>query len=283
MTVRREERAQGDGYGCALVPGLRASADAARLAAEIAFSSARVLALAADPPGLYAEIRGLAAGEVERATWAGFLTAYLCPLQDGDPFADIRAALAQAPMPSAVRSADAAGPDVPDLGSARVGPRGSHDPTRGNGTLLAYAHWASGGQAPAFLGDPGWTPQRRFARVFERLALPGLSRAGRYDLLVTLGRLGVYDVRPDSLALAVAGPAGGEDATLAGAKRVFAIADPMLLERRAAALAEAAEVPVEVLDLALANWSGGERATLGMAPDSTDVGALERASAALGA
>ena len=33
--------------------------------------------------------------------------------------------------------------------------------------------------------------ERRFARVFERMALPGLQRGARFDLLATLGRLGV--------------------------------------------------------------------------------------------
>ena len=44
---------------------------------------------------------------------------------------------------------------------------------------------------------------------------------------------------------------------------MFGIGDPLLLERRAAALAEAIAVPIEALDLALANWHSPERATLG--------------------
>jgi len=49
------------------------------------------------------------------------------------------------------------------------------------------------------------------------------------------------------------------------AKRVFGIGDPFLLERRAADLAEACQVPLEALDLALFNWGRPEdaRATLG--------------------
>ena len=39
-----------------LVPGLKSSADAARLADELAFSAARLAELATDPPGLYAEV-----------------------------------------------------------------------------------------------------------------------------------------------------------------------------------------------------------------------------------
>ena len=44
-------------------------------------------------------------------------------------------------------------------------------------------------------------------------------------------------------------------------KRVFGIGDPLNLDRRAAALAEAVSIPPEALDLALANWGAGERAS----------------------
>ena len=115
----------------------------------------------------------------------------------------------------------------------------------------------------AFEGDPAWSPQRRFERGFERLALPGFGRMGRYDLLVTLGRLGLYELRADSLHLTSASEAHSGDLTTLAAKRVFAIGDPLLLERRARALAEAISVPIETLDLALANWGSGSRATLG--------------------
>ena len=50
-------------------------------------------------------------------------------------------------------------------------------------------------------GDPGWMPERRFARAFERLALPGMNRAARFDLLATLGSLGVYELRAGALGL----------------------------------------------------------------------------------
>lgn len=295
LRVHREVRAHDDGYRCGLVPGLRSSADALRLAEEIAFASGRLLSLAAassskvDPPGLYGQARALArdsspAGEgLERATWICFLIAYLCPLEGAppeqqDPFAGIRLALGAVGDP--LRG------ELPGLEGVPLGPRTSHDPARGPATLAAYREWverAGATQANAFGGDPAWSPERRFERVFERLALPGFARVGRYELLVVLGRLGLYELRGDSLHLG-AGARGlaGEDPTTLAAKRVFGIGDPLLLERRAQALAEAAAVPIEALDLALSNWAAPRRATLGFPPDSTDTGAFERAGEALG-
>ena len=274
----REGRAADDGFRSELVPGIRSSEDAARLAGELAFSAGRLLALAADPPGPYRDARDLAARDLEGAAWMCFLIVYLSPLEDEDPFAGISEALA--------------GGEVPDLDGVALGPRTSHEPSRGGETLIAYRQWVqrSGGPVPAlegapaslpaFSGEPSWTPERRFERVLERLALPGFGRSGRYDLLLTLGRLGVFDLRAGSLHLAGAG--ASEDATLLAAKRVFGIGDPLLLERRAAALADAAAVPIEALDLALWNWAAPERATLGMAPGSDDETVRERAVAALG-
>ncbi len=304
LRIQREGRAEDDGYRCALVPGLRASADARRLADEIAFSRARLLALAAEPPGLYGEVRALAADDPGRATWASFLIAYLSPLEGEDPFAGIRLALAAAATPPLARSpagADGGAEAMPDLAGIPLGPRSSHDPARGAQTLIAYVQWvqraaradaqaspadggraqAGGPQALAFRGDPSWSALRRFERLFERLALPGFSRMGRFDLLVTLGYLGVYELRPDSLHLTGARGLSAEDPTTLSAKRVFGIGDPLLLERRAAELAEAASVPVETLDLALANWASAQRATLGFPPGISDPSAFERAGHAL--
>jgi len=270
VTVRREGRAADDGYASSLVPGLRASADAQRLAAEIAFSSARLAALAAAPVGTYERaVDAAAAGDLDSAAWTAFLLAYLAPSEDDQPFGGVDAALAAAPSPEAV----APGGELGELLDAVArGPRSSHEPGSGTRTLTAYAQWVqrSGGQATAFAGDEAWTPERRFARVFERLALPGFHRAARYELLVSLGRLGVFDLRADSLHLgARLVPGTGEDEAALAAKRVFGIGDPLLLDRRAIALAEAVGVPLEALDLALFNWSHpatDERATLGFGP-----------------
>ena len=70
-------------------------------------------------------------------------------------------------------------------------------------TAEAYRAWAgrAGTQEAAFSGDAGWTPERRFARVFERLALPGFGRARRFDLLTALGAAGRYELEAGELFL----------------------------------------------------------------------------------
>jgi hypothetical protein len=276
VRVHRELRAEDDGYRCGLVPGLHASEDALRLARELGFASGRLLALGADPPSFYAEARDC--DDIEQATWMCFLAAYISPLQGEAPFAGVRAALARGSWTSGV---------VPELEEIALGPRSSHERARGGETLIAYRRFAehAGSQQRAFAGETGWTPQRRFARLFERLALPGFGRMGRYDLLVTLGRLGLYELHADSLQLVTGSAQAASDLTPPAAKRVFGIGDPLIVERRAHALAQAASIPVEALDLALYNWSlvdpGEERVTLGFAPDMCDASALERAEAAL--
>lgn len=277
VRVHRELRAQDDGYYCELVPGLHSSEDARRLVGEIGFASGRLLALEAAPPSFYAEARDC--GDIEQATWMCVLAAYLSPSQGDRPFAGIGEALL---------SCDWASGSVPDLHGMPLGPRTSHDPGRGAETLLAYRRFVehAGSQQRAFAGEPEWTPQRRFARLFERLALPGFGRMGRYDLLIALGRLGLYDLRADSLQLVTRSGQAVSDLTPQAAKRVFGIGDPLIIERRAHVLAQDAAVPVEALDLALYNWSlpdsAQERATLGFPVDMCDEQAVERAETAMG-
>jgi hypothetical protein len=248
MRVRKLTQAADDGYRNELVAGVKASADAERLATELAFATARLGELAADPPSLYAQIA--AEPDAEEALWLAFLTAYLSPTEGDDPFAAILTA--HVPWASG---------ELPELDVA-LGLRTSHEQSAGTRTVLAYRAWATraGSQAAAFAGDASWTPERRFDRLFERLALPGLGRPGRYELLVSLGRLGVVDVRPSTLQLT-------DDATTVAAKRVFGIGDKMLLERRARELADATGLPIEALDLALFNWAAPQRgrATMGSA------------------
>jgi hypothetical protein len=272
VRVHRETRSEDDGYRCELVPGLHSSEDAQRLVREIGFANGRLLTLTAAPPSLYAEAR--ACDDVEQATWMCFLAAYLSPLQGEQPFAGIRQALL---------SSWASG-TVSELEEVPLGPRSSHDPARGSETLIAYRRFVehAGSQQATFTGEPEWTPQRRFERLFERLALPGFGRMGRYDLLIALGRLGLYELRADSLHLVTRSSASAsEDPTPQAAKRVFGIGDPIHIERRASVLAQELSTPIEALDLALANWSSEERVTLGFPTDTNDPHAVERAEAAL--
>jgi hypothetical protein len=270
VRVRQLTQAADDGYRSELVPGLKATADAERLAGELAFANARLEEFADDPPGLYADI--VTMDDPEEALWLAVLVAFICPVEvegDEDPFAAIRAA--HVPWASG---------ELPRLDVPR-GPRSQvADRATGEKTVLAYRAWAgrAGGQQAAFAGEPTWTPERRFDRVFERLSLPGLGRAGRYELLVSLGRLDVLEAQPTTLRF-------GDDTTTLAAKRVFGIGDTVLLERRARALAEATELPIEALDLALHNWGAGmrgERATYGSRA-VVDDGERDAIAAVLGA
>ncbi|MEA2196191.1 MAG: hypothetical protein QOJ25_242 [Solirubrobacteraceae bacterium] len=266
MQVRRLARGADDGFHSALVPGLKSSEDAERLAEELAFAAGRLLRLGTDPPGLYAEVA--AAGDLEERTWLAFLIAYLCPADGEDPFAGIRSAR----TPWAAK-------EEPDLSGVPLGPRTAYDPARGTRTLDAYRAWAgrAGSQAAAFGGDSAWSAERRFARACGRRALPGLHPAPRVAHLVTLGRLGVYDLRAGSLQF------GGENEPTLAAKRALGIGDTLLLERRAAELAKASQLPLEALDLGLYNWGRGVRSRMGLEPSAEpDPDALESVRAALG-
>ena len=200
-----------------------------------------------------------------RRVWLAFLVAYLGPREDPHPFA----AIAAVRTPWGV---------LPDLAQALPGPRGSFDPARAAASLDSYRRFAerAGGQAAAFTGDAAWSAEQRFERIHERLVLPGLHRRARYDLLVTLGRLGRYPLVAPALLLIE------DDEVMLAAKRVFGIGDRLTLERRARALAAETDVPVEALDLALENWARAERLTQGV-PDAADEGAHERALTALDA
>jgi hypothetical protein len=266
VRVRRLSRGADDGFGSPLVPGLRSSADAQRLAEELAFAQTRLSRLRQDPPGLYAEVAS--AGDVEERSWLAFLIAYLGPLDSDDPFAAI----------AAVRTSWGA-TQLPDLTEVETGPRSAHDHARGTRTLEAYRAWAerAGSQAAAFTGEASWTPERRFDRVFERLALPGLHREARFDLLVTLGHLGVFELQAGALKL------GGNNEVTVAAKRALGIGDPLLLERRASDLAAACGLELAALDLGLDNWERGERTTLGLDGETEpDPAVLENAADALG-
>jgi hypothetical protein len=220
VVTRKLARAADDGYRNPLVPGVRATADAERLAAALAAAAARL-----EPPGPYPEVAD--EPDIEEATWLAFLLALA-----GPEAPELQAAIRE----GRPRWADGEVPELP-------GPRGR--------TARAYRAWVerAGSQAAAFRGDDAWTPERRFARVFERLALPGFGRAARFDLLTALGAAGRYDLRAGELGFGV-----GEDATTEAAKRVLVSGDTLLLERRARDLAAACGVPLAALDRGLAMW-----------------------------
>ncbi|HTU95579.1 MAG TPA: hypothetical protein VMF14_07030 [Solirubrobacteraceae bacterium] len=267
LTVRRLSRAAEDGFRSALVPGLRSGADAQRLAEELAFAATRLERLRSDPPGLYAEVAD-ASQPLEERSWLAFLIAYLAPVDGDDPFAGIAEA----------RTSWSSG-EAPHLDGVATGPRTAHEPGGGQRTIDAYRAWAqrAGSQEAGFTGDAAWAPDRRFARVFERLALPGLHRGARFDLLATLGQLGAYEMSAGALGF------GGNDEVTLAAKRVLGIGDALLLERRAAELAAACELPLEALDLGLFNWGRGTRADMGMEPGTgPDPALVASAQAALG-
>jgi hypothetical protein len=263
--VRRVARAADDGYEHDLVPGLRATADAARLSAELAFAAARLDELGSNPPGLYAEVAGAASSaDVEEAAWLAFQIAYLSPLEGGDPWSSI----------ASVRTTWASG-EAPDADAASLGPRTAHTASRGSRTLDAYRAWAAraGSQAAALTADASWTAERRFERAFERLSLPGFGRGARYEFLVLLAHLGVFELNPTSLHLGDAG-----DETTLAAKRVFGIGDAMNLRRRSSELGRGSGVQIEALDLALVNFGRAQddRVTAGatVAADPARVDAI---------
>jgi hypothetical protein len=226
VVTKRVARAADDGYRNPLVPGLRATADAERLAAALATADARL-----EFPGPHPAVAEEPVQD--EAFWLAFLLSLVPPGAH-----ELHEAIV-ATRPGWTS------PEPPDIPGA--------DPR----TVPAYRAWAerAGTQAEAFLGEPSWTPERRFGRAFERLALPGLNRGARYELLNTLGAAGVADVAADALHIGKV-----DDATTLAAKRVLVSGDTMLLERRAADLAKAAGVRLGALDRALATWGEGEPA-----------------------
>lgn len=220
LVTRRLARAEDDGYRNPLVPGLRATADAERLAAALVIAAERL-----EPPGPYEAVA--TEPDREQATWLAFLLALAGP---GDP-----------------ERQDAVAAAAPRFGDGEL-PDAVAEHAR---AVAAYRHWAerNGSQAAGFTGEPDWSPRRRFARVFERLALPDLGRAPRFELLATLGAAGLYELEPDMLHLSVE-----DDATAQAAKRALLSGDKMLLERRARDLAAACDVPLAALDRGLALW-----------------------------
>ncbi|WP_205697454.1 hypothetical protein [Conexibacter sp. SYSU D00693] len=269
MTVRRLARAPDDGFDHPLVPGLRSSVDARRIAEEVAFAAARLDELRHDPPGLLGEIAVL--DDREEAAWQCFLVAWLSPVEAEDPWEGIRAA--HVPWSSG---------ELPRVDGVALGERTACDPGRADATVTAYRAWAakSGGQVAALAGEEAWDPPRRFDRAFERLSLPAFNRAARFEFLLLASGLGLVDAEAWNLHLR----AEPMDPVVLACKRAFGIGDPALLAQRLRALADAGEAPVAAFDLGLLNWSRGgaqDRIRAGSRAEP-DAGVRERLERAMG-
>ena len=214
LVTRKLARAADDGYRNDLIPGVKATADAERLATCLVLATHRL-----EFPGPHPEVAE--EEDVEAATRRAFV---LTVGEESDTL------------------------------------------------IAAYDAWAQryGSQSKAISGESSWNATRRFARAYERLSLPGITRAQRFDFLAVLGAAGTYELEADALH-----PQGTDPATVA-AKRALVSGETMLLERRVKALAEAAGVPIAALDKGLVWWDSTEPVE---APDGP---LREQVSAALG-
>lgn len=274
MVTGRLQRAADDGFTSALLPGVRSSQTALQLARELTAAEARLSVYGTADAGAWTTVTDLA-GEPHRAFVAALVVAVASP--DGPAGSASTAAAALAALQSADPSLTAldAIADAPELAQVlEAGPRGprAHDASAAALAVPAQLAQRSGGSLEAALaGEAGWTSERRFARLLDRLALRGLPRAVRYDLLVGLGRSGVLPIRAEALHL-------GADQVTDAAKRIFAVAETALLERRAAALVDATGVTFDALELALWNLAGadagagGAAARWSTAKPATDLG-----------
>ena len=251
MTVHRVRNSVDDGYRSPLLPGLKSSSEADRLADELAFAATRLRVLESAPPGLYAEVAD-PAGDVEERTWLAFLIAYLAPLESDDPFASIRAA--RRPWASGER---------PALEDVETGPRGAHDPAHPYRTIEAYRAWASraGSQSAAFAwrarvdagaalrpgvraaGPPGPAPRRALRAAREPRAASAYTTSGR--------------ARWPSAAAAAIRLRSPPSARWGSATRCCSSGGRRSWRR-------AAGTPLAALDLGFYNWERGERATVGL-------------------
>ncbi|MFT4035822.1 MAG: hypothetical protein QM679_09650 [Patulibacter sp.] len=254
------QRAADDGYRSDLLPGVRSTADVLQLAEQLVLAETRLAAYGGAQAGPWAAVAALA-GEPHRAFIVALVTALASP--DSLAGSIATAAAAQEALEgggdAAARGELAAIDELAALLAA--GPRGprAHDATAAALAVPAQlAQRSEGGLESALTGDASWSSERRFARLFDRLALRGLPRAVRFDLLTALGRCGALPLRADALHL-------GSDQVTDAAKRYFAVADVALLERRAAALVEATGVSIDALELALWNIAGADAGAGGAA------------------
>ena len=254
-----------DGYRSALLPGLRASADAERLAEEIAFAGGRLLAARRRRRPASTERRERSArSDLERATWICFLIAYLCPLEGEDPFAGIRQALER--VPGGERLID----ERPRRGPARAAHLARSRARRRDAARLPRVDRppavGDGSAAGAFTGDPGWSAAAALrARCSSGSRCPGWRAPGATSCSSRSGGSGCTSCRPTRCTSA--GARGGRDRRRHHAGRQARVRRSAIRCCSSAARARSprrSPCPIEALDLALANWAAGERATLGL-------------------
>src|SRR4051812_9640444 len=127
LVTRQLARAADDGYRNPLVPGLKATADAHRLAIALTDAEQRL-----EPPGPYPLLAELS--DIEQATWIAFLLALAPELRD---------------TIETIRPSFGEDAELPES-KAR--------------TVTAYRAWVerAGSQQAAFTGEESWTPERRF-------------------------------------------------------------------------------------------------------------------------
>lgn len=274
LVTGRLQRSVDDGFRSELLPGVRSTADAQLLFEEVTAAEARLATHATGEAGPWGAV-GALAGHPHRAFVAALAVGIASPDSAAGSAATATAALA------AVEAADTSLEALDAIAGATeagailtAGPRGprAHDASsQALGVPAQLAQRSGGSLEAALTGEASWTPERRFARVLDRLALRGLPRAVRFDVLVALGRSGALPVRADALHL-------GSDQVTDAAKRLFAVADTALLERRAAALVEATGIAFDALELALWNvagadaGAGGAAARWSTAKPATDLG-----------
>ena len=191
LKVRHMARAADDGYEHELLPGLRSSVDVGRLADEMAFAAARLEELSTDPPGLYADVAG--ASDVEEATWLAFLIAYLSPAGGRRSVGGDRAGPHDAGRRASCRCSRTsrwgrAPRTIPRAAHRRCWPiaRGPSAPARRRRPSSAIPGGPTSGASTA--------PSSAC-----RCRASGAPRAS--SCWSTLGRLGVFEVRPWSLQL----------------------------------------------------------------------------------
>jgi hypothetical protein len=239
LITKKLERPQDDGYRCNLVPGIRATADAKRLAQALARAISRL-----QFPGPYHAVADQPNSEA--ATYLAFLLALVG--REAHDLHEIIVADFQSEGNFDVFS------QTDNFGALAL-PVTASIPEHLQKTITAYNAWIQrfGSQKSAFIGEEEWSPTRRFARVFERLAFPNFGRSERFELLVTLNSTEIYELEPDSLFV----PAD-DDVSIA-AKRLLHSGEKLFLERRVRELADGCDVPIAALDYAFWLWDTSEQ------------------------